>query len=224
MLQSPNQRMILPRQPSPQRQVTPAPCSENEPQSNTQIISPGYRVMAAEQISKFQQSQLQALQLAQSTRPQVKGAPVVQSILGIRAQRMTTAQQQAVLRQASSPSKVRGTIQARQSMYLSHPPQTFMVTDNRQPVAMQAPQIRMTSPQSMGIGNRPMMYENPNGQDFARSPPTKPARTTVKRSTNIKAKLKSKIDRNKGITPRAVKKTPKMFDGDSLLAQLEDVT
>jgi hypothetical protein len=94
-----------------------------------------------------------------------------------------------------------------------------MVTDNRQPVAM-AQQMRMSQPR---FGNAPIIYPNQNGvvqQDFSRSP-SKSTKTTAKRSS-VKQKLKSKIS-NKGLAPK-VKKAPKMFDGDSLLAQLEDVT
>ena len=201
--------------------------NQNQVLTHNQMVSPGFHMMSNQQMSKVQSVQQAApnlpMQLAQPPRPQIKGGArpqVVQNILAIRAQRLAAQQQQALLRQTGSPVKGKvpiSSVQGGQNIYLAQQPHTFMVTDNRQPVSQQ---LRMSQP---GFGNGPMIYPSPNGlvqQDFARSP-SKSAKSTAKRSS-VKQKLKSKIS-NKGLAPK-VKKAPKMFDGDSLLAQLEDVT
>ena len=199
--------------------------SQSQVLTHNQMMSPGYRMMSNQQnMSKMQSPGAnQSLQLAHALRPQTKAGvrpQGLQSMMNIRSQRMAAAQQQAVLRQAGSPIKGNvpiSSVQGSQNIYLAQQPHTFMVTNNRQPVAMAQ---GMAQPR---FGNAQLIFPNQNGipgQDFPRSP-NKSVKTAAKRST-VKQKLKSKIS-NKGLGPK-VKKAPKMFDGDLLLAQLEDVT
>ena len=196
--------------------------NQNQMLSHNQMVSPGFRMMSNQQMPKTVQQQApnQPIHLVPNLRAQTKGGvrpqhQMVQNMMGVRAQRMA-AQQQALLRQSGSPVKGQGA----QHIYINQQHHTFMVADNRQPVAM-GQQMRMSQPR---FGGGPMIFPNQNGvvqQDFSRSP-SKSAKTTAKRSS-VKQKVKSKI-LNKGLAPSKVKKAPKMFDGDSLLAQLEDVT
>ena len=222
------QRMLLPRQLSPTQE------------ESIRGQAPPYKIMhqqtpslqTAPQVMPQPAMQL-ALNVERCRGPQQSNmtrAQVFQNLLGIRGQRMSS-QQHAVLRQAASTSPIKpmpaGAVSAgysfHQGVYLNHPQQTFLVPDSRQPVAM-APAPRLANhqiPAAQEFGaTRALLY--PGTVDLNKSP-TKSTKNTAKRSSNIKAKLKSKIDRSKTVSPK-VNTAPKLFDGDSLLAQLEEVT
>ena len=239
---APKDRILLPRQTAPPKADNAAAAAFQHP-SQQQFL----RMQDMGNVQRFRggivnAQQLRGANIAAQIPPNLMGARTTQG--------MMSSQQQAVLRQAALATPVRartipsGTIAAeamasgpmspvpmslrpmagpqgaQHGVYFSHPPQTFIMPDSRQPVAL-----------SPNMSHRPVVYQL--GANTTHVYPANimdsPTKSTAKaasnkRSSNIKAKLKSKIDRNKGTSSPKVKNTPKLFDGDSLLAQLEEVT